>query len=746
MFKVQTAFKEAADLIHQYGGLVVVHNGSKANGLDDQVRHEGPGPRNVSLADSLGPLKEELMHDYIDICEVTNETDDVEFYLKQFNKPSIVASDAHTTDAVGTKFVWIKANPTFDGLKQILFEPEERVRIREEQPEKKSAYQIIESITVSQPEFWEQTIPINPNLVTIIGGRSSGKTTLLNCLAEQIGYFQQYNDNEFSYEERNFVDDHKASLTVKWADNSTPQDRHVDFFRQNFMINFQEKRDEITKLINRILKDTDKAPLLEQREQFIQSTRNSIMNACNSLFIQRNQLEELDAKIKEKGGVEGHAKVVEGLQNQLAEQKKEHSGLTDEEQSQFEKLKQEIEGCEIRLVSLKRDKDALAVLILNAQASQEAPIDVSSFSGELGTLLLEKHTAIWENAKAEWIGALQAMANEINEDINKLNNRLIQLKQPEIYQKGMVDLEANSALKDLEEKIKLEKAKYADVEALAKKRKRLQEDNQSLIAEIADRHAQYQIEAQNHAANIAQTIENLSIKGVISVKTELLRNKLEGQLTRKSKEQQKFVESIIQHDTFGKKQTAQFLRKIMNREIACNQDVNEEYLVSELMSTNWFDVNYDIIYQGDTFIEMSPGKRAFVILRLLLEFSKNECPILIDQPEDSLDNRAIFNELVQYLRAKKKQRQIILVTHNPNVVVGADAEQVIVANQRGSKNENMNDFRFAYVSGALENTRPRDPACPTILESQGIREHVCEILEGGKEAFKKRENKYGFAT
>ena len=141
---------------------------------------------------------------------------------------------------------------------------------------------------------------------------------------------------------------------------------------------------------------------------------------------------------------------------------------------------------------------------------------------------------------------------------------------------------------------------------------------------------------------------------------------------------------------------------------------------------------------------MSPGKRAFVILRLLLEFGNNECPILIDQPEDSLDNRAIYTELVTYLREKKKKRQIILVTHNPNVVVGADAEQVVVANQTGIKNVNVDGIKFAYVSGSLENSIPKDASCPTVLEAQGIREHVCEILEGGEDAFKKRESKYGF--
>ena len=137
---------------------------------------------------------------------------------------------------------------------------------------------------------------------------------------------------------------------------------------------------------------------------------------------------------------------------------------------------------------------------------------------------------------------------------------------------------------------------------------------------------------------------------------------------------------------------------------------------------------------------MSEGKTAFVILRLLLDFSTNEYPILIDQPEDDLDNRAIFGDLVTYLREKKMKRQIVIVTHNPNVVVGADAEEIIVANQQGIGNANPDEVKFAYITGALEDSFTND-TCFMLL-SQGIREHVCDLLEGGDKAFKLREQKY----
>ncbi|WP_287769614.1 hypothetical protein, partial [Bacteroides sp.] len=78
------------------------------------------------------------------------------------------------------------------------------------------------------------------------------------------------------------------------------------------------------------------------------------------------------------------------------------------------------------------------------------------------------------------------------------------------------------------------------------------------------------------------------------------------------------------------------------------------------------------------------------------------------------------------------------------VVVGADSELIIIANQHGKDSPNQNHIKFQYKSGSLENTAALIDTKECILDKQGIREHVCEILEGGKEAFEKRERKYGF--
>lgn len=84
---------------------------------------------------------------------------------------------------------------------------------------------------------------------------------------------------------------------------------------------------------------------------------------------------------------------------------------------------------------------------------------------------------------------------------------------------------------------------------------------------------------------------------------------------------------------------------------------------------------------------------------------------------------------------------LILVTHNLNIVVGADAEEVIVANQYGIHNENPENIKFCYRSGAIEEGFNNEK-CNYILDKYGIREHVCEVPEGGTDAFRVREQKY----
>ena len=150
---------------------------------------------------------------------------------------------------------------------------------------------------------------------------------------------------------------------------------------------------------------------------------------------------------------------------------------------------------------------------------------------------------------------------------------------------------------------------------------------------------------------------------------------------------------------------------------------------------NHFEISFDVKYKNDSLQQMSPGKKGTVLLILFLQISAADYPILIDQPEDNLDNRTIYTLLCKMVKRKKSDRQIIMVTHNANLVVGTDSENVIVANQEGqSSSSGTSNYRFEYVNGPIEMSF-KDSKTRNELQRQGIREHVCDILEGGQDAF-----------
>lgn len=138
---------------------------------------------------------------------------------------------------------------------------------------------------------------------------------------------------------------------------------------------------------------------------------------------------------------------------------------------------------------------------------------------------------------------------------------------------------------------------------------------------------------------------------------------------------------------------------------------------------------------------MTPGKQALFALTLILSDVGEDWPLLIDQPEDDLDSKSIYESVVKFLRRQKQRRQILMVTHNANLVVGADAELVIVANRHGADRPNEDARVFDYASGPLESIEIVENA-EFELDRLSTRDHVVEILDGGEEAFRKRQQRY----
>jgi len=118
-------------------------------------------------------------------------------------------------------------------------------------------------------------------------------------------------------------------------------------------------------------------------------------------------------------------------------------------------------------------------------------------------------------------------------------------------------------------------------------------------------------------------------------------------------------------------------------------------------------------------LTLSTGQKCTAILPILLMDSEN--PLLVDQPEDNLDNRFIFETVVGSIRRIKRCRQLLFVTHNPNIPVLADAERVFVLDSNGSAATKANE-------GSVDQCKP----------------DIITLLEGGEEAFKRRKERYAY--
>jgi len=172
----------------------------------------------------------------------------------------------------------------------------------------------------------------------------------------------------------------------------------------------------------------------------------------------------------------------------------------------------------------------------------------------------------------------------------------------------------------------------------------------------------------------------------------------------------KYLKDLLSHAPYAPKQQAEF--RTWSRQFA-----------HWLFGTDHITVRYEISYDGVDIRKLSPGTRGIVLLLLYLVLDdSDDRPLIIDQPEENLDPKSVFDELVALFVAAKAKRQVIIVTHNANLVINTDADQIIVAEAGPHPAGGLPPI--SYMAGGLENG--------------AIRKAVCDILEGGEAAFRER--------
>ena len=718
------------------------------------------------------------------------------------NHKLLHCSDAHTfinnlqntkEKELGHCFTWIKADPTFEGLKQIIYEYGERVKIQDEKPDFKEDKEIIDEIRFISPsnKFRNGKIYLNPNLNVIIGGKSSGKSILLYSIAKTLladtkDKLLFKNNEEERYSIKSIDSGFDFEITTKAGFSQKISDREKDdysvipnikYIPQNELVKLAEpelsgKGESLNKIVRHLIREDYDSN--EKYNDFIKNVKQydkEREELIDNYFDTLDNIQKLEAELKTKSNKEVLQTNIKTNSEKVEELNKK-AGLSDEQIQQYKSIQEQQQQQNQK----RRD-------LLNSDFSQTNAF-LQELNKELSNLQERKNTFLQSIHKNEFRGyyqdklkfiddsivQLQGLISEIGIIINSEGKRIFntdnifkkELKQIN-YEKSNIEEELKpyqqnedikKQIRTLEEFIENDGKLLSEIDSLNKKieekRQSIEEIKTKLFDLYKNSYSEYiDIVEQLKNRTIELEKDGLQIRGVTQFNFPKFRREIISFTHGTYNDNDKYCildenRSRIFETNYDEliSNISKMFNEIMTSEYRI-KTISKKEAVKKLLNDYFYDY-WEITYKNDKLGEMSTGKASFVILMLIIGLSKSKSPILIDQPEDNLDNRSVTKDLVSYLKMKKIERQIILVTHNANIVVNADAENVIVANQKGQNDKETNTpYQFDYINGAIENTF-KDPEEQDLLKSMGIREHITEILEGGETAFKNREKKYGF--
>lgn len=700
--------------------------------------------------------------------------------------PCFHGCDAHSNDKIfkpfDNRFCWIKADPTFEGLKQTVYEPEDRVKVQALKPDVKNDRHVISELKFidSGNLFGNQAILLNENLNAIIGGKSSGKSLLLFSAAKSIDPEQvERTSKRLGFDGYKFSQPFDFEAIWKNGEKDTLSDatnkNHKIIYIPQLYINYlveKNNKEDLNSLVeNILLQDTAFKEFYEQKKAAISTTSIEINNLLTSYLQVRTKALDIQQKQKDLGKSDAISKSAEKIQATITEGQKA-SNLTKEEFDAYTVLVAEKTNVDKQITDLN-DKEVILGKIVaevnNSKSNLLGKLDSTDNIPLKGSIdrVLDEVIEIPQDVLA----IRNKIETDFNQLITNLNSEIQALNLPAKKQ------EATKALDVTNEKLKPYLAKIAGQQELQKLTVQLEAEKQKL---------QQALSLEKQFGILLDDYKNIRGKIVAAMK---IRFNLYKEIKQKINDTKREIgsEITLECDVFSRQEDLalfnqankasisgdnpfyvlykgafvdydQVIKLFENplrvsdgkllidtdnkQTIPLKQKLTLEDVLRGLIADT-FKLDYTVTYKGDDLLNMSPGKKGTVLLILFLQISSSEYPILIDQPEDNLDNRTIYELLCKMIKLKKKERQIIIVSHNANLVVATDSENIIVANQEGQDSlQETGRYRFEYVNGSLEHSFAKDSRITKVLHQQGIKEHVCDILEGGDEAFKQREKKY----
>lgn len=699
----------------------------------------------------------------------------IQKYIEEFKtlKSCIHGSDAHKIGEIGhpcslrgnkghacdnggeckLRHCWLKADPTFEGLKQLLYEPADRVAIQEEKPVRIKSNYTISKFKISQAtiaddlSIQETEIELNPGLVAVTGGKGGGKTAFVDLIANC--YRDRCNiDDRNSFVRR--ISDQNPSLgttiTFKNGDEFSKQLCDGSFFEDSDIVYIAQGE-----LESYIGADSDLDAYIKNLIFSSPQIKDTVKNhEFDELIV---TIEELQEQVSKKH------EVIISLEQQTSADVQQAIALESKQKEA------ELKDVANKVTELEKAQSKEKIKI--AQDKQKAIAELKSKKDDLTSLktLLTKVITFIENDLTTF-----------NTDITAINVLLKKLELPEQFDsisyktEGLETRLVNTKgeITTIVQSIETAQKELEQFEAGVKDHAKLLEKKRELDVAIANIKIRQEDFAKNQAS-LTQAIDDR--RGLMQ--------KLVGTVVSQKIKYEELISLFSAHKadvlsdlTFGariqfdRKEFLQTAEDVMdNRKVIVNPKNGEPTLFSNLFTLvesildgkesdgsklvdeiekinrenkdklkrsqtvsvadfyrflyfNYFTVVPTVKYKNTQLSKLSLGQKATVLIKIYL--AQGDKPIIIDSHDDHLDNEFIMDELVKAIRQAKEYRQVILASNNGNVVINSDAEQIIIAHR--------NDGEISYIAGSIE-----EPS---------VRDRAVKVLEGGSEAFKQRQQKY----
>lgn len=756
-------------------------------------------------------------------------------------KPVVCGSDAHRLSDYGNypsgKACWIKADPTFAGIRQIVNEPAARcyigeipdkvVQVRDRRAKYIKRLSIAKKPASRLEEAWFQAdIPFSYDLVAVIGNKGSGKSALADVLGllgdtKNHPHFSFLNGDKFRRTKRNLAREFEA--TLEWASGVTVSrsldgtvDAHapeaVKYIPQHFLeavcneigtldrSNFdkelkaaifshvapddrlgwtslddliahrtEEVRRKILLIKDQVRTLNAEIAVLEERAapDYRETLEGRVRNKAEELRVHEEmrppplqavnldpenaganraatEIERIHRRLAELSGLTVSAKdtgrackvklsTAARLNGQLNNLEWQAAEFVREQDSSFQALS--VDPAEV--VKLTIDRSSLAA----AEAAVNQQLDVCRRSLDPllgGSLAAEK--ADLERRLPQLQDELDAPNRRRHDHealVARWEARLCEIvgeeSTPDTLEHYRAALAALDGLPDLIGSKCAERSRraldiYGEIRALADTYRQLYRPVQEFIEQHPLISGTFRLEfdvsvvEDGFAAKFFDTVGRNAAGSFCGAEegAAVLRGILDAHDFGVASKAAAFPEEVLRHLGVDCRSSGARTVKLKDQ---LRKGQTPEALYDFLFSLDYLSPRYTLKLAGKSLNQLSPGERGTLLLVFYLLIDRDDIPLIIDQPEENLDNQTIYTMLVPCILEAKKRRQIVIVTHNPNLAVNCDAEQIVCASL-----DPANGNRIEYLTGSIENPL--------------VNRRLIDILEGTRPAFDSRDAKY----